>query len=147
LPKILLLLFFFFLSTLLLHIFTKNVLVDIDVSFNFQVVDAHKFVMLMGAGRFQELLRVETEEAIRTLVYTRKILTVRDTTTEDHHTAAIQSALNRSVNAYGVQITNIRIVNVTLPQKLQDELTEQTNIVADLITMEKEHQRDLEVRK
>ena len=102
-----------------------NVLVDIDVSFNFQITDAEKFVMLMGAGRFQELLRVETEEAIRTLVYTKHILTIRDTTTEDKHTASIQKALNRSVNAYGVTITNIRITNVQLPPNLQKELTEQ----------------------
>ena len=57
--------------------------------------------MLMGAGRFQELLRVETEEAIRTLVYTKEVLNIRDTTTEDAHTSSIQRALNRSVNAYG----------------------------------------------
>ena len=123
-----------------------NVLVDIDVSFNFQIFDAQKFVMLMGAGRFQELLRVETEEAIRTLVYTRKILTIRDTTTEDQHTKSIQQALNRSVNAYGVKITQIRIVRVGLPDKLQSELTEQTDLRARMVTMEKEHQRDLEVK-
>lgn len=123
-----------------------NVLVDIDVSFNFQIFDAQKFVMLMGAGRFQELLRVETEEAIRTLVYTRKILTIRDTTTEDQHTKSIQKALNRSVNAYGVKITQIRIVRVGLPDKLQSELTEQTDLRARMVTMEKEHQRDLEVK-
>ena len=50
-----------------------NVLVNIDVSFNFQIYDADKFVSLLGAGRFQELLRVETEEAIRTLVFTREV--------------------------------------------------------------------------
>jgi hypothetical protein len=100
----------------------------------------------MGAGRFQELLRVETEEAIRTLVYTRKILTIRDTTTEDQHTKSIQQALNRSVNAYGVKITQIRIVRVGLPDKLQSELTEQTDLRARMVTMEKEHQRDLEVK-
>ena len=49
------------------------------------------------------------EEAIRTLVYTREVLSLRDTTTNYEHTASIQRALNRSVIAYGVKITNIRI--------------------------------------
>ncbi len=121
-----------------------NVLVDIDVSFNFQIFDADTFVMLMGAGRFQELLRVETEEAIRTLVYTREVLSLRDTTTNDEHTASIQRALNRSVIAYGVKITNIRITKVDLPETLHSEMSEQTHLKAIMITMEKEHKRDLE---
>ena len=79
-------------------------------------------------------------------MYTRKILTIRDTTTEDQHTKSIQQALNRSVNAYGVKITQIRIVRVGLPDKLQSELTEQTDLRARMVTMEKEHQRDLEVK-
>ena len=121
-----------------------NVLVNIDVSFNFQIYDADKFVSLLGAGRFQELLRVETEEAIRTLVFTREVLTIKDTTTEDQHTASIQRALNRSVDAYGVRIRNIRITRVSLPDQLQTEMTEQTNLKTKMATMAKEHMRDLE---
>ena len=44
----------------------------------------------------------------------------------------------------GVKITNIRITKVTLPQKLQTEMSQQTHLKAMMITMEKEHRRDLE---
>ena len=121
-----------------------NVLVTMDVSFNFQIVDPEKFVFTMGAGRFQELLRVETEEAIRTLVYTKEVLTIRDTTVDTEHSSLVQDALNRSVVGYGVKITGIRITKVTLPQKLQHEMTEQTKLVATLNTMDKQHRLTIE---
>ena len=68
-----------------------------------------------------------------------KILTIKDTTTEDKHTASIQRALNRSVDAYGVRIRNIRITRVSLPDQLQTEMTEQTNLKTKMATMAKEH--------
>lgn len=116
-----------------------NVMVSIDVSFNFQIQDPETFVFKLGVGRFQEMLRVETEEVIRTLVYSREVLTLRDSTIEDVHTQQIQAALNRSVNVYGVQITNIRITKVTLPAQLQKDLTEQTELRTQLEKDEKAH--------
>ena len=121
-----------------------NVLVSVDVSFNFQITDANKFVFTMGAGRFQELLRVETEEAIRMLVYSKEVATIRDTTVDSSHSSLVQDALNRSVIGYGVKITGIRITNVTLPSKLQHDMTQQTTLKATLNTMQKEHNLKLE---
>lgn len=123
---------------------SDNVLVAIDVSFNFQIVDAEKFVFTLGAGRLQELLRVETEEAIRTLVYTKQVATIRDTTVDSEHSKLVQDALNRSVVAYGVKISGIRITKVELPEKLQNEMTEQTRLKAKLKTIEKEHRLAVE---
>ena len=122
---------------------SDNVLVTVDVSFNFQIVNPEKFVFTMGAGRFQELLRT-TQEAIRTLVYTRKMSTIQDTTVDASHSSLVQDALNRSVGGYGVKITGIRITKVLLPDKLQSEMTQQTKLAAQLHTMEKEHKLALE---
>ena len=123
---------------------SDNVLVSVDVSFNFQIVDAHKFIFTMGAGRFQELLRVETEEAIRTLVYTKEVATIHDTTVDSSHSKLVENALNRSVVGYGVRITGIRITDVKLPDKLQSEMTEQTKLKATLNTMQKQHNLKLD---
>ena len=124
-----------------------NVLISVDIAFNFQIIDAHTFVRTMGAGRFQEMLRVETEEAIRTLVYTKDVNTIRDTTVDTSHSSLVQDALNRSVIGYGVKITGIRITNVKLPTDLQKEMTQQTKLAAELKTRAKNHQLSLAKEK
>ena len=80
-------------------------------------------------------------------MYTKDVNTIRDTTVDTSHSSLVQDALNRSVIGYGVKITGIRITNVKLPTGLQNEMTQQTKLAAELKTRAKNHQLSLAKEK
>ena len=118
-----------------------NVKVQVDVSFNFQIgpseENVKKFVYSLGAARFQELLQAETEEAIRTLVFGIPVMSVRDL--REEISQSMTSALNRSVNKYGVIIQNIRITDTKLPKELDRTLSQTTEFKSQIDALQKTH--------
>ena len=121
---------------------SDNVMVKVDVSFNFQIgpdlENVETFVYTLGAGRLQELLQAETEEAIRTLVFGNPVLSIRDL--REELSRSMHDALNRSVNQYGVTIRNIRITSTELPADLDKTLSETTGFKSKLIAETKTHE-------
>jgi regulator of protease activity HflC (stomatin/prohibitin superfamily) len=125
---------------------SDNVMVKVDVSFNFQIgpdiKDVETFVYTLGAGRLQELLQAETEEAIRTLVFGNPVLRIRDL--REELSRSMHNALNRSVNQYGVTIRNIRITSTELPADLDQTLSDTTGFKSKLISETKTHEATMQ---
>ena len=125
---------------------SDNVMVKVDVSFNFQIgpeISAvETFVYKLGAGRLQELLQAETEEAIRTLVFGNPVLRIRDL--REELSLSMHKALNRSVNKYGITIRNIRITSTELPADLDKTLSDTTGFKSKLIAETKTHEATMQ---
>jgi len=118
-----------------------NIMVDLDLSLTFRVGPdaeaARNFVYRIGANRFDELLAAETEEAIRSLVYSvqhDKVDGLREEFAE-----GVQNILNDKCNNYGVQILNVKITDVMLPTDLQACLERAASLQAKIFEEEKAH--------
>jgi len=105
-----------------------NVLVNVDLSLTFRIGPdaeaAAAFVYELGAHRFDELLSLQTEEAIRGLVYSVTHDKVNDL--REEFALGVLSTLNSKFNKYGVQIMNVKITDCQLPSELQQRLERTT---------------------
>mmetsp|Transcript_15789 Transcript_15789/g.18005 ORF Transcript_15789/g.18005 Transcript_15789/m.18005 type:complete len:409 (+) Transcript_15789:114-1340(+) len=98
-----------------------NVMVNVDICISFNIgpnaAAARSFVYQIGANRFNDFLSAESEEAIRKLIYT----VTHDQINDVRGDLAVKmiSILNEKCNRYGVQITNVNVENIVLPEELQ----------------------------
>uniref|UniRef100_A0A7S1BD26 Band 7 domain-containing protein n=3 Tax=Corethron hystrix TaxID=216773 RepID=A0A7S1BD26_9STRA len=124
-----------------------NVMVNVDLSLTFRIgpdIDgARNFVYKLGAHRFDELLSSETEEAIRGLVYSVTHDKVNDL--REEFAVGMLATLNSKVQAYGVQIMNVKITDVKLPRELQERLERTTTFKTKMEEQEKSHENKLRI--
>lgn len=122
-----------------------NVLVNVDVSITFYigpgVDEAKKFVYSLGASRLDELLSSQTEEAIRALVYGVPAMRVHDL--REEFAIGMLNNLNQTVNRYGVNISNVKITNVKLPNELEQTLQNTASFKTAMEQAEKDHLNDI----
>mmetsp|Transcript_22648 Transcript_22648/g.51894 ORF Transcript_22648/g.51894 Transcript_22648/m.51894 type:complete len:316 (+) Transcript_22648:159-1106(+) len=122
-------------------------MVNVDLSLTFRIgpdIDgARNFVYKLGAHRFDELLSSETEEAIRGLVYSVTHDKVNDL--REEFAVGMLATLNSKVQAYGVQIMNVKITDVKLPRELQERLERTTTFKTKMEEQEKSHENKLRI--
>jgi len=120
---------------------SDNVMVEVDVSLTFQIgptmEDAQKFVYLLGAHRFDELLSAETEEAIRALVNDVPVMKVHDL--REEFAGDMRDNLNKTMRPYGVEIRAVKVTDVKLPQVLENTLQKRTSYETEIEQEEKKH--------
>ncbi|KDO30225.1 hypothetical protein SPRG_22148 [Saprolegnia parasitica CBS 223.65] len=126
---------------------SDNVMIDIDISINFQVGptadDAVKFVYMLGAQRFNELISQITEEAIRGLVHSVRHDQVHDL--REEFASGMKKDLNQKVGAYGVIVHNVKVTNVELPDKLSKTLEHTTAFKTKMEEQEKKQENDMRI--
>mmetsp|Transcript_40098 Transcript_40098/g.45637 ORF Transcript_40098/g.45637 Transcript_40098/m.45637 type:complete len:412 (+) Transcript_40098:122-1357(+) len=124
-----------------------NVLVNVDLSLTFRIGPdaeaASAFVYKLGAHRFDELMSVQTEEAIRGLVYSVTHDKVNDL--REEFALGVLSTLNSKVIQYGVQIMNVKITDCQLPGQLQQRLGRTTAFKTKLEEQSKIHENKVRV--
>lgn len=124
-----------------------NVLVNVDLSLTFRIGPdadaAANFVYKLGAHRFDELLSVQTEEAIRGLVYSVTHDKVNDL--REEFALGVLTTLNSKVNQYGVQIMNVKITDCQLPRELQLRLERTTAFKTKIGEQQKSHENKVRV--
>ena len=111
-----------------------NVRVEIDVSLNFQIgptiKDARRFVYELGAARFDELLGAEIEEAVREMVFQVKALRIHDL--REEFADGMLRGLNRTMRKFGVEMKNVKITGVKLPESLERALQSKTQFKSQM---------------
>lgn len=116
-----------------------NVMVNVDLSLTFRIGPdadaARSFVYRLGAHRFDELLSAEAEESIRGLVYGVTHDRVNDL--REEFALGMLATLNSKVSPYGVQIMNVKITDVKLPNVLQVRLERTTAFKTKMGELEK----------
>ncbi|OQR85130.1 hypothetical protein THRCLA_10779 [Thraustotheca clavata] len=126
---------------------SDNVMVNIDISINFQIGptgdDAVKFVYMLGAQRFNELISQITEEAIRGLVHSVRHDQVHDL--REEFANGMKKDLNRKLCNYGVVVHNVKVTNVELPTKLSQTLEHTTAFKTKMEEQEKKHENDMRI--
>jgi regulator of protease activity HflC (stomatin/prohibitin superfamily) len=124
-----------------------NVLVNVDLSLTFRIGPdadaAANFVYKLGAHRFDELLSVQAEEAIRGLVYSVTHDKVNDL--REEFALGVLTTLNSKVNQYGVQIMNVKITDCQLPPELQLRLERTTTFKTKISEQAKTHENKVRV--
>lgn len=122
-------------------------MVNVDLSLTFRIGPdadaAANFVYRLGAHRFDELLSVQTEEAIRGLVYSVTHDRVNDL--REEFALGVLATLNSKLSEYGVQIMNVKITDVTLPTELQQRLERTTAFKTRMGEQEKSHENRVRV--
>ncbi|EQC30104.1 hypothetical protein SDRG_12163 [Saprolegnia diclina VS20] len=126
---------------------SDNVMIDIDISINFQIGptadDAVKFVYLLGAQRFNELISQITEEAIRGLVHSVRHDQVHDL--REEFASGMKKDLNQKVCDYGVIVHNVKVTNVELPVRLSRTLEHTTAFKTKMEEQEKKQENDMRI--
>lgn len=116
-----------------------NVMVNVDLSLTFRIGPdaeaARLFVYRLGAHRFDELLSAEAEESIRGLVFGVTHDRVNDL--REEFAVGMLATLNSKINKYGVQIMNVKITDVKLPEVLQVRLERTTAFKTKMGELEK----------
>eukprot|EP00592_Proboscia_alata_P026270 CAMPEP_0194447816 /NCGR_PEP_ID=MMETSP0176-20130528/129218_1 /TAXON_ID=216777 /ORGANISM="Proboscia alata, Strain PI-D3" /LENGTH=414 /DNA_ID=CAMNT_0039274719 /DNA_START=21 /DNA_END=1265 /DNA_ORIENTATION=+ len=124
-----------------------NVMVNVDLSLTFRIgpdIDAAThFVYKMGAHRLDELLSAESEESIRGLVFSVTHDRVNDL--REEFALGMLATLNGKVAPYGIQVMNVKITDVKLPQELQTRLERTTAFKTKMGEQEKTHENRIRV--
>ncbi|KAH9118309.1 hypothetical protein LEN26_012195 [Aphanomyces euteiches] len=126
---------------------SDNVMIDIDISINFQIGptanDAVKFVYMLGAQRFNELISMLTAEGIRGLVHSVRHDQVHDL--REEFASEMKKDLNAKLAQYGVIIHNVKVTNVALPAHLSATLEHTTAFKTKIEEQEKKHENDMRI--
>jgi regulator of protease activity HflC (stomatin/prohibitin superfamily) len=115
-----------------------NVMVEVNMTFVFNINHPAQFCYRLGAYNFDDLLQSVAEEAIRNLVRSTKfsrVFELRSSAAEQ-----LQQLLNISFKNFGVVFSSVTVTHVSLPPELSQELEEASKIDAQL----KEHQEMVE---
>ncbi len=117
-------------------------MIDIDMKITFRIgptsKEARTFIYKIGACRFNQLLCVEAEEAIRIHIHSVPFDQVNDIRQDIG--LKITSVLNDKCNMYGVEILSVTISNIQLPTDLQSQLERIASIQAKIIQNQKTHE-------
>lgn len=118
-----------------------NVMVEVNVTFVFNINHPAQFCYKLGALNFDDLLQSVAEEAIRNLVRNTEVAHVfelRSSAAEQ-----LQQLLNISFKNFGVVFSSVTVTHVSLPTHLALELEETSKIDSQL----QEHREMVENRE
>lgn len=110
---------------------SDNVMVKVDITLAFRIVEPHNFVYKLGPTRMDDLLRGVAEEAIRAMVRTYTnfdIFQLRGSTTRE----MLLDVLNKVFDPFGVHFTSSTVTNVELPLELSETLQSATGYDAKM---------------
>ena len=124
------------------HNYDYIVMVNVEMNLKFrigpEIEGARTFVYKIGAKRFDELLSVESEEAIRKLMYRLNYSQVSNLKGEIG--SRMLSILGEKCKPYGVEMINVKIINIILPENLQSQLERIAAIKIKIKDSEKIHE-------
>jgi regulator of protease activity HflC (stomatin/prohibitin superfamily) len=123
-----------------------NVMIDINLSLTFSVhkfEGAESFVYSLGCARFDEFLSDEVEEGICGLVYSVTHDRVNDLREEFAQNMLLNLA--RKFLPFGVQVKNVKVTDVALPNKLAKQLEETTTFKTKISETAKKHENAIRV--
>lgn len=101
-----------------------NVMVNVDISITFNIVEPSDFVYKIGANNFNEYLQGKIEEGVRGLVYGVTHNKVNDL--REAFADSMRDNLKRALHIFGVNMMNVKVTNVKLPDELQRRLEKTT---------------------
>lgn len=123
-----------------------HVFIDINISINMRVKpdyeSVYKFAFEMGANRFDKYLYFQVEESMRTLVYGVTHDRVNDLKSE--FATEMHGVLEQKLNHFGVEIRNVKVTDVALPDDLQKRLGQTTAFKTRIIEESKKHDYNLQ---
>ena len=124
-----------------------NVMVDINLSLTFAIGptinDAEAFVYTLGTTRFDEFLSNEVEEGIRGLVYSVTHDRVNDL--REEFAQGMLASLSKKFVVFGVQVKNVKITDVALPNDLSRLLEQTTTFRTRIAEVAKRHENSIRV--
>lgn len=100
-----------------------------------------KFIYELGPSKLDEMLAAESEEAIRNFVHSVRIAQIQDIKGEIAST--LLQDLNKKFAEFGVFFENVQILQIKIPQVLQDALSDATAFDIKLQNQIKKHQNDM----
>jgi regulator of protease activity HflC (stomatin/prohibitin superfamily) len=109
---------------------------SIEFFLKFRIIDAVRFVQIIGAGNFDLVLSNSVQDAIRQRsrrVRTENAYDLRGSDVQD-----MQALLNRQLERYGVRIMGSNIPDVQLPNQYQQHLSTRERVSKELAAYEKE---------
>ncbi len=117
-------------------------MVNVEMNMTFRIgpdtQGARTFVYKIGAKRFDELLSVESEEAIRRCIHDTNYDQV--SSLRGDIGAKVLSILKEKCKPYGVEMMKVQIINGVLPENLQTQLERITAIKAKIKDSERIHE-------
>ena len=120
-----------------------NVRVDVYVDFLFHVADSMKFVFQIAPENMEELLRATQAESVRSLVRTVRVDQARDL--RGMNSEDMLLTLNDKLNPYGIQIDQVTIASVHLPEDVAAHMQSTTAFEAKQQLLQKQHMYDIKV--
>jgi regulator of protease activity HflC (stomatin/prohibitin superfamily) len=120
-----------------------NVMVQVDLTLVFTIVNARDFVYLLGAVKFNDLLRAAAEESIRGLV--RSVTHDKAYELRGSRASAFIKSLNDKFEKFGINFSDATITNVSLPQDLAQTLETETTYDSKQKEELKSHQYELKL--
>lgn len=115
-----------------------NVMVNVDISITFAIVEPEIFVYKIGARNFNQYLHGKIEENVRGLVYSvlhNKVNDLRESFAE-----SMRDNLKTKLNEVGVNMMNVKVTNVGLPETLQTRLEKTTAFQTKIEEAQKQHE-------
>ena len=120
-----------------------NVMVEVDVTLVFRIVNARQFCLGLGAQKFDDMLKAVCEEAIRTQVrnITHKVVYELRGSGADQ----LLNTVNKKFESFGVVFVNATITNVLLPDDVASALQRITQL--DQKLKEQIKSQEFEIKK
>lgn len=109
---------------------------SIEFFLRFRIVDAIRFVQIIGAGNFDLVLSNSVQDAIRQR--SRQVRTERAYDLRGSDVKDMQDLLNNKLAPYGVQIMGCNIPDVQLPDTYREHLATRERTAKELVAYEKE---------
>lgn len=109
---------------------------SIEFFLRFRIVDAIRFVQIIGAGNFDLVLSNSVQDAIRQR--SREVRTERAYDLRGSDVKDMQDLLNNKLAPYGVQIMGCNIPDVQLPDQYREHLATRERVAKELVAYEKE---------
>ena len=122
-----------------------NVRVGVDISLTFRIGPGHdecmKFVYELGPAKLDEMLAAESEEAIRNFVHGVRLSQIQDIKGEIAST--LLTDLNKKFSEFGVYFENVQILQIKIPDQLQQALSDTTAYDIKLQNQIKKHNNNM----
>jgi regulator of protease activity HflC (stomatin/prohibitin superfamily) len=109
---------------------------SIEFFLRFRIIDAIRFVQIIGAGNFDLVLSNSVQDAIRQR--SRQVRTERAYDLRGSDVKDMQDLLNNKLAPYGVQIMGCNIPDVQLPDQYREHLATRERVAKELVAYEKE---------
>ena len=119
-----------------------NVRVGVDISLTFRIGPGadewSKFIYELGPAKLDQMLAAESEEAIRNFVHSVRLSQIQDIKGEI--ASSLLSDLNKKFVEFGVFFENVQILQIKIPDQLQQALSDTTAYDIKLQNQIKKHQ-------